>query len=146
MNPIHGKKTHFNNNKILRPVKQLQNSRHSSFVLRVTESGVLTKAQYESFRRTIIKDLRGEVRIWFPPISCLPITRKTSGHRMGKGVGSFDKLVFPIGKSSILLEVTCLQRVSPRILRIFGIAVKKFPVKAKVFYSRTKNLSLTKSK
>lgn len=146
MNPVHVKKTHFNKNKKLRSINQIANSRHSNLNIKTVESGVLTKAQYESFRRTLAKDLKGTVKIWFPPISCIPITRKTSGHRMGKGVGSFNNLVFPIYKGSTIVEVTSFKEISPNIIRTFSIAVKKLPIKTEFIEVVSKNSSLCKAK
>lgn len=65
---------------------------------------------------------------------------------MGKGVGAFDKLIFPIKQGGVLIEITSIHGFSPTLVRIFSVAVKKLPIKIQFKYIKSKNTSLKKSK
>jgi ribosomal protein L16/L10AE len=83
-------------------------------------------------------------KVWYRSVSGLPVTRKTAGHRMGKGVGSFDSLCFPIPKGFIIFEIVEKEEIGPDVYRLLRAASKKLSIKTVVVIRGTNNLSLIK--
>ena len=118
-------------------VKKLTYSRSNylkknSFGLKILTNGLLSAVVLEAARRTIRKKLKkvGNIRInAFPAI---PVTKKSSGIRMGKGVGNISEWVCPLKKGLILFELT---DVSLNTAKVALRAVSyKLPVKSKFVY------------
>lgn len=73
--------------------------------LKVLKSGFISMIVFEAVRRVIKKKTKkiGMLRVnGFPSI---PITKKPTGLRMGKGVGNIDSWIFPVKKGRILFEL-----------------------------------------
>ncbi len=104
----------------------------SNFGLKIMKNTVISSIVLEAARRSITKKLKrtGKLRInGFPSI---PITKKSLGIRMGKGVGSICGWVFPVKKGRILFE---LKNVSfEQAKSAFRSASFKLPVKTRFIY------------
>jgi large subunit ribosomal protein L16 len=76
--------------------------------LKVKFSGRVTNEQIESAKKIIKKKISKRVKeslflTFFPD---LPITRKSSGLRMGKGKGNIETWTFPINSVRIIFELS----------------------------------------
>ena len=102
------------------------------FGLKVLDNGIIYSIVIEAARRSITRKLKrlGNLKInGFPNV---PITAKSVGVRMGKGVGSISGWVFPIKKGRILFE---LDGVSFDLAKsAFRSAAYKLPLKTKFIY------------
>lgn len=102
------------------------------FGLKVLDNGIISSIVLEAARRSITRKLKrlGNLKInGFPNV---PITAKSVGVRMGKGVGSISGWVFPVKKGRILFE---LDGVSFDLAKsAFRSAAYKLPLKTKFIY------------
>lgn len=109
----------------------------SNYGLKIMENTLISSVVLEAARRSITKKLKrmGKLRInGFPFV---PITKKSLGVRMGKGVGSISSWVFPVKKGRILFE---LNNVSLEMAKsAFKSAAFKLPVKSKFVYKKILN-------
>lgn len=104
------------------------------FGLKILSNTLISATVLEAARRSITKKLKrlGKLKInGFPNV---PITSKSVGIRMGKGVGSISHWVFPAKKGRILFE---LKDVTFDLAKIaFRSASYKLPVKSKFVYKK----------
>lgn len=107
------------------------------FGLKVLKNTVISSTVLEAARRSITRKLKrlGKLKInGFPNI---PVTSKSVGIRMGKGVGSISHWVFLVKKGRILFE---LKDVTFDLAKeAFRSASYKLPVKSKFIYKKIKN-------
>ena len=61
-----------------------------SFGLKLLQNGVISSTVFESARRSIVKKLKRTGILKINGFSNIPVTSKSSGVRMGKGVGSIS--------------------------------------------------------
>lgn len=104
----------------------------NSFGLKILTNGLLSSIILEASRKTIRKKLKkiGNIKInIFPNI---PLTKKSSGIRMGKGIGNISKWVCPLKKGIILFELTNVSLNTAKIA--LKAASYKLPVKSKFIY------------
>lgn len=106
--------------------------KNSQFGLKILDNGIISSVVLEAARRSITRKLKkfGNLKInGFPNI---PITAKSLGVRMGKGVGSISGWVFPVKKGRILFE---LSNVSIDVAKsALKSASHKLPMKSKFVY------------
>ena len=97
--------------------------------LMAAEKGRLTVAQLEEGRRTITRVLEKSGKIWVRTYPDIPLTKKPTGSRMGKGKGSISHYVARVREGMLVYEVTGVEaRVAKEALLK---AEKKLPIKAK---------------
>ncbi len=103
-----------------------------NYGLKIMDNTIISSITLEAARRSITRKLKriGSLRInGFPFV---PVTSKSVGVRMGKGVGSISGWVFPVKKGRILFE---LNNVSFDLAKsAFRSAAYKLPVKTKFIY------------
>lgn len=95
------------------------------------ENGQLNAKHLETVRILVnrrIKKLGGQLVIRVKP--SIPITKKSSGVRMGKGKGSFKELIFYTKIDEVLLEFRNVPK--DLFLSIFKKIKHKLPIKIKV--------------
>jgi len=106
--------------------------KENPYGLKILSNGLLSSVVLEAARKSIKKKLKkvGILKInVFPNI---PITKKSNGIRMGKGIGNIAQWVFPLKKGLILFE---LNNVSLNTAKIaLKAASYKLPVKTKFIY------------
>ena len=90
--------------------------------------GVLMDNQLESIRRCIVRKIKRKGIIWIRVQCTFPVTKKSAGSRMGKGVGPVKFYVANIKKGRILLELQAL--LTKELIIFFKKLVLKLPVKA----------------
>lgn len=104
----------------------------SKFGLKLLDNGVISSVVLEAARRSITRKLKRLGSLKINGFSNIPITAKSLGVRMGKGVGSISGWVFPVKKGRILFE---LNGVSFDLAKsAFRSAAYKLPLKSKFVY------------
>lgn len=94
----------------------------------------LTSVQIEASRKVITKYIRKKFKskLRFCVFPDLPITKKASGVRMGKGKGNTDYWCLPIKKGRILFEIN--KNIVPIgvIFKAFSLVGRKLPGLTKI--------------
>jgi ribosomal protein L16 len=67
--------------------------------------GILSANQLESVRRCILRKIKKKGLIWIRIQCIFPITKKSSGSRMGKGIGSVKFYISNVKQGFVLLEL-----------------------------------------
>ena len=78
---------------------------YGSVGLKALQSGTLTARQIESARKTISRKTKRKGKIWIKVFPNLPVTSKSSGVRMGKGVGKISHWVARVRGGTVLFEL-----------------------------------------
>lgn len=106
--------------------------RTHKFGLKILDNGVISSVVLEAARRSITRKLKRAGNLKINGFSHVPVTAKSLGVRMGKGVGSISKWVFPVKKGRILFE---LNNVSFDLAKsALRSAAYKLPLKSKFVY------------
>ena len=58
--------------------------------IRALESARITPGQLESIRRVLVRESQRQGKLWLRSFIDQPLTKKSSGSRMGKGTGSIN--------------------------------------------------------
>lgn len=95
-----------------------------------TQSGVLTSEQLEAARLVIRRSIGKNLKILIKVKPYLAITKKSSGVRMGKGKGAFEKYIFFVKKDEVLFELKT--RSKKRIQDALNRASVKLPIICKI--------------
>jgi large subunit ribosomal protein L16 len=109
---------------------------YGSLCIKSLTYGVLVSNQLESVRRCLIKKISRKGVIWLRVNCIYPVTKKSAGSRMGKGVGPIKYYITNIKKGLILLELQTL--ITQKLIVFFKRLTLKMPVKCgillKVYY------------
>ena len=70
--------------------------------------GVITSNQLEALRRCILRKIKRKGIVWIRVQCTYPVTKKSIGSRMGKGVGPVKSHIFNMKQGRVLLEVQTL--------------------------------------
>lgn len=97
--------------------------------LQSLESGKLKFKQIEACRRTIKRGLSKTDNLWIKIFTDIPITKKPSSSRMGKGKGSVSHWVAAVSIGQILFEINVSN--FNKALIILKKAKTKLPIKTK---------------
>ncbi len=97
--------------------------------LQCIEAGKLKFKQIEACRRTIKRGLSKIDNLWIKIFTNMPITKKPSSSRMGKGKGSVSYWVAAVSRGQILFEISTLN--FQKALFILRKAKTKLPIKTK---------------
>lgn len=73
--------------------------------LKILESGEISMIVFEAIRRIIRRKTKKVGKLKINGFPSVPITKKPTGLRMGKGVGNIDSWIFPIKQGRILFEL-----------------------------------------
>ena len=100
--------------------------------LKAVDNGIISSIVLEAARRSITRKLKRTGRLKINGFSNIPITAKSLGVRMGKGVGSISGWVFPVKKGRILFE---LDGISIELAKAaLKSAANKLPLKTKFVF------------
>ena len=100
--------------------------------LKVMSNGIISSVVLEAARRSITSKLKRTGNLRINGFSSIPITAKSLGVRMGKGVGSISGWVFPVKKGRILFE---LDGISIDLAKAaLKSAANKLPLKTKFVF------------
>lgn len=107
--------------------------KNSKFGLKILDNGIISSVVLEAARRSITRKLKRLGNLKINGFSHIPITAKSLGVRMGKGVGSISGWVFPVKRGRILFE---LNGVSLELAKAaFRSAAYKLPLRSKFIYN-----------
>lgn len=99
--------------------------------LKAIESGLISAQQIESARQAIVRKTKKKGKIWIKIFPSLPITKKPTEVRMGKGKGAVNHWAARVRGGTTLFE---LCGISYNIaITAFKTGSAKLPVKTKVF-------------
>nr|AZL87965.1 ribosomal protein L16 [Leachiella pacifica] len=105
------------------------NIKFGKYALQAISSTWLTSAQIESTRKTIVKYIKKDGKLWIRIFPDKPITKKSAETRMGSGKGSLEYWGAEIKRGRIIFEIGNIS------LNIAKYAIKlasyKLPVKSK---------------
>lgn len=110
----------------------IKNSRilKGTYGLKAQESGSISAKHIETARQAIARKMEKKGKIWVRAWPNLPVTKKPSETRMGKGKGTVDHWVSRISSGSVVFE---LSNISHKIaVASFRTGAAKLPVKTKI--------------
>lgn len=98
-----------------------------NYALIAATNGILTQEQLNAARVAIKRKIRGVGGLWIRVHPNKIITKKSSGIRMGKGKGSFHKLIYTTQKDEVLIELN-LGRFSNFAKKLLVLGASKLGV------------------
>ena len=102
-----------------------------TFGLKAAESGTISAKQLESARQSIMRKINRKGKLWVRVFPSLPVTKKATESRMGKGKGSVNVWSTKVSGGSMLFEL-CGVNLNTAI-SAFKSGGSKLPVKTLVF-------------
>jgi len=75
------------------------------FGLKATQPGRISARQIEAARRAINRHMKRSGRVWIRIFPDVPVTKKPTEVRMGKGKGSVDRWVCKVKPGRIMFEI-----------------------------------------
>ncbi len=100
-----------------------------SFGLKATEPERITARQIEAARRAMTRHMKRQGRVWIRIFPDLPVTKKPTEVRMGKGKGSVEFWAAKVKPGRIMFE---LDGVTKEVAReALRLAAMKLPVKCR---------------
>ena len=129
------KKTKFKkiHKKTLSKFKLKSNLSFGGIGLKTLQSGTITARQIEAARRAISRKTGRKGKVWIKIFPDLPITAKSSGVRMGRGVGKLSHWGVKVKCGTILFEIAGVTRRDA--LQALRTSSMKLPVKTKTIES-----------
>ncbi|PCH94846.1 MAG: 50S ribosomal protein L16 [Rhodobacteraceae bacterium] len=101
-----------------------------SFGLKATTPERVTARQIEAARRAMTRHMKRQGRVWIRIFPDLPVTKKPTEVRMGKGKGSVEFWAAKVKPGRIMFEIDGVSEdVAREALRL---AAMKLPVKSRV--------------
>ena len=101
-----------------------------SYGLKTTEPERITARQIEAARRAMTRHMKRQGRVWIRIFPDLPVTKKPTEVRMGKGKGSVEFWAAKVKPGRIMFEIDGVaDAVAREALRL---AAMKLPVKTRV--------------
>lgn len=106
---------------------------HGLWALKAKKHGIITDKQLEATRKNILWSTKKTCKMWIR-VKCLtPVTKKSIGTRMGKGVGSISYYICNIKAGTIIIELFFNTLISTHFLNNFLIkALKKLSLSIKL--------------
>jgi large subunit ribosomal protein L16 len=103
---------------------------YGDFGIKALERGRVTMKQLEASRRVISNKTKRKAKVWIRAAATVPITKKSKGLRMGKGVGPIKHWVYNIYPGLILFEI---DGITSKVAKQLGKIVRsKLPVNTKL--------------
>ena len=101
-----------------------------AFGLKATAPGRVTARQIEAARRAMTRHMKRAGRVWIRIFPDVPVSKKPTEVRMGKGKGSPEFWVCRVKPGRIMFEI---DGVSPTVAReAFSLAAAKLPVGTRI--------------
>src|ERR1700750_49562 len=98
--------------------------------LKATEPERVTALQIEAARRAITRQMKRAGRVWIRVFPDLPVSKKPTEVRMGKGKGSPEFWAAPVKPGKIMVEIDGVGEETPREALRLGAA--KLPIRTRV--------------
>ena len=99
--------------------------------LKALESGLISARQIEAARQAIARKMKKRGKIWIKVFPSLPITKKPTEVRMGKGKGSVSYWAVRVRGGSVLFEICGVN--SKTAIKAFKTGSAKLPIKTQIF-------------
>jgi len=103
------------------------NLKFGSIGLKANQSGRITSRQLESARQAIVRKIKRKGKFWINIFPDLPVTKKPTEVRMGKGKGNVDYWAAKVKVGTILFEMEGINSKNARIA--FKTGKAKLPIK-----------------
>lgn len=100
-----------------------------SYGLKTTEPERITARQIEAARRAMTRHMKRQGRVWIRIFPDLPVTKKPTEVRMGKGKGSVEFWAAKVKPGRIMFEIDGVSEVVAR--EALRLAAMKLPVKCR---------------
>lgn len=100
------------------------------FGLKALEPERVTARQIEAARRSMVRHIKRQGKVWIRIFPDLPVTSKPAEVRMGKGKGSPDYWACRIKPGRIMFEVLGVEE--DKVIEAFELAAAKLPIKCKI--------------
>jgi len=97
--------------------------------LKTTEPERITARQIEAARRAMTRHMKRQGRVWIRIFPDLPVTKKPTEVRMGKGKGSVEFWAAKVKPGRIMFEIDGVTEVVAR--EALRLAAMKLPVKCR---------------
>lgn len=110
--------------------------RYGQIGLKALSSNKITARQIEAARQCINRELNRKGKIWINIFPSVPVTKKPTENRMGKGKGSVDHWIAPVKAGSILLEISGVPFAKAKLALLKGSF--KLPLSTKIVFSYVK--------
>lgn len=99
--------------------------------LKAAEAGIITARQLEAARRAISRKIQRGGRLWMCVYPSLPVTKKPTETRMGKGKGSVNHWAIKVKRGCTIFELCGLP---PKLsVLAFNTGGNKLPIKTVIF-------------
>ena len=99
--------------------------------LKALESGLISARQIEAARQAIARKIKKKGKIWIKIFPSLPITKKPTEVRMGKGKGNVSHWVARVRGGSIIFEICGVNNKTA--IKAFKTGSAKLPIKTQIF-------------
>ena len=102
-----------------------------SIGLKAGESGVISARQIESARQAIVRKIKRKGKFWIRIFPMLPITKKPTEVRMGKGTGSVSHWAIRVRGGTVIFEMCGIN--SNIAITAFKTGGAKLPIRTIIF-------------
>lgn len=102
-----------------------------NFGLKALESGIVTAKHLHAANQAITRKIKKTGKVWLKVYPSLPITKKPTEVRMGKGKGNVSHWATKVRSGSIIFEIIAVNEKIAR--KAFKTGSAKLPIKTKVF-------------
>ena len=116
-----------NNNKIELKSNKLK---FGIYGLKALEKGRITARQIEAVRRTLAGLTKRKSKVWIRIFPNVPVTKKPTEVRMGKGKGNVSHWICNVKPGKILFEISGKDEIV--IKEALKVASNKFPISVKL--------------
>lgn len=107
------------------------NLKFGTIGLKAAQAGIINSKQIEAARQAITRKTKRKGKIWIRIFTYLPITKKPTGIRMGKGKGQISHWGARVRGGTTLFEICGVNNsTSINALKTGGA---KLPIKTKIF-------------
>ena len=100
--------------------------------LKVTKSGTISSRQIEAARQAIVRKLNKKGKLWIRVFPTIPITKKPTEVRMGKGKGIFSHWSVKVNAGTVIFET--LGAAPINAITAFKTGGAKLPIRTKVLF------------
>lgn len=99
--------------------------------LKSAESGTVSARQIEAARQSIMRKISRKGKLWIRVFPSIPVTRKPTEVRMGKGKGSVSFWASKVSGGSIIFELCGVSKNTA--ISAFKTGGAKLPIKTLIF-------------
>jgi len=101
-----------------------------AFGLKAMEPDRITARQIEAARRALTRHMKRAGRVWIRVFPDVPVSKKPTEVRMGKGKGSVEYWAARVKPGRIMFEI---DGVSPEVAKVaLELAAAKLPIKTRI--------------